>query len=483
MPTSVESGSMIRKIISRFLRLNIAKKMLLGFLTLIALIFLISAFTVSSLERLNYINGVIIRTDVPLVEASDKMIDTLISHELYARRYAILNSPEMLSLSREKSKEFDTLVEKIKSLPGTRDDSVDHIITLHSEYKNLFAEGIKHFRDPSSQLAKKYDSVIKKKQEELIGLIKDISLRARRDQNEKTIMTARIGAVASRITVVLCTISILLSIASTMLITRSISGPISQLKLATQRISEGKFDLISEVKNQDELGDLSHAFNEMTKRLKRLEEMYLDASPLTRLPGNIAIDNVLKKRIETGSPLAFCYIDMDNFKAFNDRYGYARGSEVIMAVSKIVDECVAETGTPDDFIGHVGGDDFVLITTPDHFRKTCNNIIETFDKTISGFYDPNDLNKGFIIGNTRQGTESKFPVMSLSIAVVTNLQRKLTSPIQVGELAAELKEYAKSIPGSVYVVDRRRKDLVEGETNDNVIKFTPKASTQKTHDI
>jgi GGDEF domain-containing protein len=259
-----------------------------------------------------------------------------------------------------------------------------------------------------------------------------------------------------------------------MLITRSIAWPISQLKFATQNISQGKFHFINEVKNKDELGDLSNAFNEMTTRLRRLEEMYLDASPLTRLPGSIAIENVLKKRIESGVPLAFCYIDMDNFKSFNDKYGYARGNDVIVATSRIIEKCAVEFGTPDDFVGHVGGDDFILITTPGHFRKTCDSIIEMFDKTIPVFYDPGDLDKGFIIGKPRQGQESRFPIMSVSIAVVTNLERALTSSIQVGEIAAELKEYAKSIPGSVYVIDRRRKDLME-IANEDMITFTPKA--------
>jgi diguanylate cyclase (GGDEF)-like protein len=123
----------------------------------------------------------------------------------------------------------------------------------------------------------------------------------------------------------------------------------------------------------------------MTRMLRRLEEMYLDASPLTRLPGSIAMENVLKKRIESGNPLAFCYIDMDNFKAFNDKYGYARGNEVIVATSRIIEKSAAETGAPDDFVGHIGGDDFVLITTPGHFKKSCSDILRIFDETIQYF--------------------------------------------------------------------------------------------------
>lgn len=470
---------MIDRIIALFLRLSIARKMLLGYLTLAVLIFSISAFTLSSLDRLNEINSAIIKTDVPLIEASDRMIDNLLAQELYARRYVILKSPEMLGLFREKSREFDGQVEKIRTLPGLKKIPVDRIAELHAEYNDLFIKGFQHLRNTDSPSAKKYDAEIKKNQEELIRLINNISSAARQDQNEKTVLTSGIGTTAFRVTGILCIVGVISSIGATILITRSIAGPISQLKVATQKISEGKFDHnIPEVKNQDELGDLSHAFNIMTQRLKRLEEMYLDASPLTRLPGSIAIENVLKKRMEEDNPLAFCLIDMDNFKAFNDRYGYARGSELIKATAKIVEKSVAENGISDDFVGHIGGDDFVLITIPDQFRKTCSSIIEAFDKKIHEFYDSDDLNKGYIIGKTRQGQKAEFPIMTISIAVVTNLQKKLTSTVEVGELAAELKEYAKSIAGSVYVVDRRRRD-VRAEQDENVIRFPKKTSSQK----
>jgi GGDEF domain-containing protein len=453
-----------KKIVALFLRLNIAKKMLLGYLTLVGLIFIISVFTVSSLERLNKINETIVRTDVPLTETTDRMIDTLISQELYTRRYAILNSPEVLMLSREKSMEFDSLISKVRSLPGITDIPVDRIATLHAEYNKLLLEGVKYFRDPSSAGAREADSVIRANQEKLIGIIKDSASRASQDQKEKTILSSRIGVTAIRTTLVLCFVGLFLSAVLTMLITGSIAGPVSKLKLATQKISEGKFDLVEEIRNRDELGELANAFNEMTRRLRQLEDIHLDANPLTRLPGNIAIENVLKKRLETGNPLAFCYIDLDDFKAFNDRYGYAKGSEVIMATSKIIEKCVVEEGTPDDFVGHIGGDDFVLITSPDHFKKSCECIIRRFDMKIPDFYDPADLKRGYIMSRTRRGEECKFPVMSLSIAIVTNLGRRLTSSLQVGEIAAELKEYVKSIPGSVYVVDRRRKS--PGEEND-----------------
>ncbi|TAN43094.1 MAG: diguanylate cyclase [Nitrospirae bacterium] len=229
------------------------------------------------------------------------------------------------------------------------------------------------------------------------------------------------------------------------------------MKYATQEISEGRFEYTPEISN-DELGALSYSFREMAERLKRLESLHLDANPLTRLPGGRAIEDVLQNRLDAKGPLAFCLLDMDNFKAFNDHYGYASGSELIKETARVIEKSVRSYGAPDDFIGHIGGDDFVLITSPERSLVICNEVIQGFDSMAPLHYTEEDRGRGYIISKNRQGDEVQFPLMTLSIAVVTNLHRRLTNTVEVGEIAAELKEYAKLIPGSVYVVDKRRKD-------------------------
>jgi GGDEF domain-containing protein len=183
--------------------------------------------------------------------------------------------------------------------------------------------------------------------------------------------------------------------------------------------------------------------------------VHLDANPLTHLPGGVAIENVLNKRLKEETPLAFCQLDLSYFKAFNDRYGYARGNEVILATAKLVTEVVNGQGNEGGFAGHIGGDDFVVITSPERYEIICLAIIDSFDKMILDFYDPEDRQEGCIRGESRQGQKVTFPTMTLSIAVVTNQTRRLQNHIQVGEIAAELKSYAKSFPRSVFVVDRR----------------------------
>jgi hypothetical protein len=121
----------------------------------------------------------------------------------------------------------------------------------------------------------------------------------------------------------------------------------------------------------------------------------------------------------------------------------------------MISEAVAKYGHDDDFIGHIGGDDYVLITTPDLYPRICQSVIDTFDKTISGFYDEKDRKRGHIVGENRQGQKVKFPLATLSIGVVTNVKRKFKNHIQYGELAAEMKEHAKTVAGSTVMADQR----------------------------
>ncbi|HEX9830195.1 MAG TPA: diguanylate cyclase [Thermodesulfobacteriota bacterium] len=438
-----------------FFRFNLAKKMLLAFLPLGLLIVLIAAFILSRLEQLNEINNSIIRTEIVIIEATNKMIDLLIDQELYGRRYAILKSKDMLKLFEERCEQFEDLVAEIRSLTDQDGIPIDQIASLHEEYENLFLNGFNILRKPSSSRAKKHNEEIKEIQQKLIDLLKDTSSKAYQNRNKKTLMITVIGKEAFQITALVSIFGIALCIGAALLISRNIINSINQLRSATQEISEGKFDQIHTIQNDDELGELSQAFSEMAKRVKALEEMYLDANPLTKLPGSIAIENIIKKRLDAGSPMAFCFVDIDSFKSFNDRYGYVRGNELLKFTAKTIEAKVAEHGGEGDVVGHIGGDDFVFVTPLERFEKTCADIIEEFDKTIPDFYDPEERDKGYITGVTRQGEEVSFPILTLSIVVVTNRRREIESHIQVGEIAAELKSYAKSLRGSVSVVDRR----------------------------
>jgi len=184
----------------------------------------------------------------------------------------------------------------------------------------------------------------------------------------------------------------------------------------------------------------------------------LEANPLTRLPGNVSIINELRKRLPEKSLFAVCYIDLDKFKAYNDKYGFEHGDEVIRETARILIRTTREVGNPDDFIGHIGGDDFVIVTTPGVVDNMCKKIIAGFETTAPSFYNETDRKAGYIIARDRKGIEQKIPLLSVSIGVVTNEHRKIEHVAQIGEVGAELKSLAKSLERSNYVKDKRKAD-------------------------
>lgn len=222
------------------------------------------------------------------------------------------------------------------------------------------------------------------------------------------------------------------------------------------RIAEGDFDYDPQLPAGDEIGALAGDFVRMGKKLKELEQMSLDASPLTRLPGNIAIERVLNRRLQSGEPFAVCYADLDNFKAFNDHYGYIKASEVIKLTAELIHDIVRQVAGGDAFVGHVGGDDFVMVVASDKGGPVCERVITRFDDFIRQHYSPEDLAKGAIEGVDRYGVPRTFPIMSISIAVVICSREKFASAVDVAKAAADIKDLLKSKPGSNYLINRRK---------------------------
>jgi diguanylate cyclase (GGDEF)-like protein len=188
----------------------------------------------------------------------------------------------------------------------------------------------------------------------------------------------------------------------------------------------------------------------------RRTERDLEANPLTRLPGNISIINELSRRLENKSPFAVCYLDLNKFKAYNDKYGFEHGDEVIRETARILIQTTQEKGNADDFIGHIGGDDFVIATTPNVVDDICKKITEDFDKISPSFYNETDRNNGYILALDRQGKEQRIPLLSISIGIVTNELRKIEHVAQIGEIGAELKALAKNREKSSYIKDQRK---------------------------
>jgi GGDEF domain-containing protein len=180
----------------------------------------------------------------------------------------------------------------------------------------------------------------------------------------------------------------------------------------------------------------------------------LSVHPSTRLPGTAQIERDITERIRTGDLFAVCYADLDHFKEFNDRYGYNRGDGVIGILARILRD-VVKGYTDRGFVGHIGGDDFIFNVPLEAMPVCCENILEIFDELIPYQYTEADRGAGFFVARDRRGVFHEIPLMTLSIGVVTNRNRSFSHPARVSELATEMKTYAKTLPGSVYAVDRR----------------------------
>lgn len=184
--------------------------------------------------------------------------------------------------------------------------------------------------------------------------------------------------------------------------------------------------------------------------------------PSTRLPGTTEIEREIRRQLDARSEFAVCYADLDHFKEFNDRYSYYDGDRVIYLLSRILHDVVQGLATGGGFVGHIGGDDFIFVIPAGDIHAVCTEILGVFDALIPLQYNEQDRRAGYFFGKDRRGQLHRVPLMTLSIGIVTNRSRNFTHPAQVSELATEMKSYAKTLPGSVFVVDRRQGGDGEG---------------------
>ncbi len=180
-------------------------------------------------------------------------------------------------------------------------------------------------------------------------------------------------------------------------------------------------------------------------------------SPLTSLPGNVQIQAEMKKRLLKKEYFVMLYLDLDNFKAYNDKYGFSQGDEIIKFTARTIVNNVHFKDEDNNFVGHIGGDDFMAIVEDKDYEKICQNIIIEFDKNIKKYFNEDDLERGFLEVPNRKGIIEEFPITSISIGVVEVDPGRFHNALEVGEAGAQVKHLSKTIPGSTYVIDRRKK--------------------------
>lgn len=236
---------------------------------------------------------------------------------------------------------------------------------------------------------------------------------------------------------------------------RTIVWPIRLLNIATKDIASGNLDLNMNIKTNDEIQELGETFNDMTVALKKMKEKAENANPLTKLPGNTSIREEIEGRIRRNEKFVGIHVDLNDFKAFNDKYGVGKGDEVIKFTSQALEKAVKGNGNTNDFIGHEGGDDFFVLTTPEKAEAVAAQIIAEFDGNIRNFYSAEDLKAGYITAKNRKGEFVKFPIMSVSLAGVTNQFRPISSYGELTNIAVEVKTRAKLENKSIFFIDRR----------------------------
>jgi len=196
--------------------------------------------------------------------------------------------------------------------------------------------------------------------------------------------------------------------------------------------------------------------------LRRSREMRA-INPLTQLPGNVQVQQEVQARVTAKSPFALMYIDIDNFKAFNDFYGFLRGDEAIKMVARCAGEVVSRMVGDQGFVGHIGGDDFVAIGDPDRAEEMAVEILECWDRSMIELYDQQDLDRGYVEVPDRQKRMHRYGLCTLSIGIATNVEREIASHWEASEIASEMKSFAKRDQKSSYAVDRRKRRAPAGQ--------------------
>lgn len=438
------------------MRLTISRKLLFGYLFMALLTVLVSAYAIFHLQKLSQAAFDITNRQIILGRTAKNMMDALLAEESTEKKYFVFRDDSLEQLFWQHAGDFKAGLATIRSLNtgNQRDKSFDQLALLHERYNSFFSREIALLKDNRLQDAIELsDSSSKAVIEEMALLLKKMQTGTDKTINEEMNFIATQSSGATKMTLSLSLLSLILGIVLALLITRNISKPLRQLQQATGLIAEGKLDHQIFVRRNDEIGALTKDFIYMTQRLRVLEEMNLNASPLTGLPGNIAIENQVRDMLAKGKLFSFCQVDLDNFKPFADKYGYAWGSEVIKEVANILAEYVKKHPQEKIFIGHIGGDDFVIIAGPEQAINISKNLVDDFEKRIAQFYDTSDTKRGYLKGKDRQGIMQKFPLITVSVAIVDDDGTRFKNPLDMAMTAAELKGYAKTLPGSNYVTE------------------------------
>lgn len=435
---------------------SVTRKVAFGNLVIIAFSLLAVGYALVSLHdhnrRTEQLVGVQFRAFTLLRDIRQNMV----AQENLEKQLVILGDSQLLLLLEKRAEDLEELLADIKkaSLPGyftSLPDKINEYSAQARHFRGLFARD--GARSQAVDVAAAKTAPLRSM---LLEFLTDLRSQHQTaldmDLHELSLQSRK----AYRLTLAITFLGILLSAPVALTVIASIHSSVKALQKATREIATGCFETKIDIRSNDEFGQLAQDFANMARKLVDLEQLRLDANPLTRLPGNLAIDRELERRIAQQIPFAHMYIDLDNFKAYSDRYGYKAGSDAISLIGKLLRETIQTHGGADDLVGHIGGDDYVVLTDPQRCEQLAKTIIENFDRQVPSLYNKQDIEAGFVIGADRYGIKRSFPLLTMSIAIMLSENMDNPSLLTISHNCARMKEHLKQLRGSNYLIDRRK---------------------------
>ena len=429
---------------SGLFRLSLVQKLVVSFALIGVCLITAVVYAIMGLGTMHRMVGDIARNDLPAATAALTLRDAMQSQQRAAGKFQILKQPEFKEIYLRQSEAFRRILTMLQQQSGGVDLGV--LTASFADYATLVDRMFNG--DPVS------DAALKRAAERVEKSIESMRNEQQKSLENKLVAASEREERTSSWALGLALSGVTLALLVAALLVYSFSSSIGKLQKATHRIAAGDFDHDPHIPAGDEIGALSQDFMRMAVRLKELEQLSLDASPLTRLPGNIAIERSINRRLREKTSFAMCYLDLDNFKSYNDRYGYIKASEILKKTGEVIHEAVKRLNDPDAFVGHIGGDDFVVVIDAKLAKAACQSIIADFDAMIPAYYSEEDQATGAIKGIDRYGVPRVFPLLSMSIAALNCQPGSYSTAAEIATAAAAVKDRVKESSGSNYMIVR-----------------------------
>ena len=438
----------------QLIRLTVAQKIALGYLLVVSFCLAAIVYALLSLSSLMGHSEQLVSVEFRTFTLSRDLSRSLLDQERLEKQILVLRDVSMIQLLDSRQQEVSSIWRQMLVIP--QDDYFSPLQSSYVKFDQASREGLLLLTEGKWAAAEQHSlQTLTPRRERVLRHLQRYQQRREEAMDETIRLYAGDIRQGYRLTLALAFAGISLAALVAVGVILKIHRAIGQLTRATKAIAAGNYDYPLTLESHDEFGHLARHFADMAQKLRVLEQLHLDANPLTRLPGNLTIKSELEGRIASGQPFAHIYVDIDYFKADNDRYGYQSGSDVISRVGDMVKDIGTRYGTPQDLIGHIGGDDYVLLSPPDCAEPIAAELIKAFDALVPELYNEQDRQVGYFKGLDRYGVERTFPLLSISIAIVCSKNLANPSAEAIGRECASMKEHLKKLPGSNYLIDRR----------------------------